>query len=108
MKNSYLSSNSSWTERERKGIVRLVVIIIFIILIIVGLVSDPKEIRELRNSYQGREFTDYYYNYFNNKYGPGSPTSYHSQMWIYYYPKGDFTMMVSKDNNRIIDFYKGR
>ena len=69
--------------------------------------SEPEYIKKLEDRYVGVEFTDYEYNYFDQTYGPGVALYYSSQAWIYYYPKGDFTMMVSKKNNRIIDFEEG-
>lgn len=103
---STIKGINSIDQQQRKWAIGCVVFIIIFLLIVI-IPKSPKNIRELQHTYNGKDFSDYYYNYFNDTYGPGKPLYFHSQKWIYYYPKGDFTMTVSKRSNRILDFYDG-
>ena len=102
---------SGLDQRQKLGFKRLMfIVVIALIVLIVNVLPDNRSelVKELDRRYTGQEWTDYTYEYFNDQYGPGRPLNYHDQYWIYYYPKGDFSISVSKKNNRILEFSQGK
>ena len=101
---------SGLNEREKRGFKRLVLIVVITVLIVlVNIWPDnrPELIKQLESNDVGQEMTDYTYDHFNTQYGHGRPLYYSDFMWVYYYPKGDFTICISKKSNRILEIKQG-
>lgn len=100
-----------FSDREKKGFKRLTVFVaIVLIIVLTYIIPDNRSdlVKSLDKKYIGREWTDYTYQQFNNLYGPGQTLGFEDYRWVYYYPKGNFTIKVSKDNNRILQISDGK
>jgi hypothetical protein len=85
-------------------------VVVILIIVISYVIPDNRSdlVKALDKQYIGREWTDYNYQEFDRRYGPGQPLRYEDYRWIYYYPKGNFTIKVSKENNQILEISDGR
>ncbi len=101
----------SFDEREKKGFKRLVLIVASILIIVfVNVIPDNRSnlVKSLDKQYIGREWTDFTYQNFNQLYGPGQPLRYEDSRWVYYYPRGNFTIKIAKKNNQISEISGGK
>ena len=98
-------------QKQKKGFKRLIFMVVAtIIILIVTLLPDNRSnlVRSLDQQYIGRQWDDYTHETFNDRFGPGRALYYEDSRWVYYYPKGDFTIKVSKKNNQILEISDGK
>jgi hypothetical protein len=116
-------SSKSWynqlDERQKKGFKRFIFIIAAsIIIIVVNIIPDNGSqkshvnsslINQLSNNYVGKRYDIDVADELYEKYGyPETLNGTNNDIWIVYYPKGNFTMYQNKGNNLITKFYSGK
>jgi hypothetical protein len=116
-------SSESWynqlNERQKKGFKRFIFIIAAsIIIIVVNILPDNGSqkshansslINQLSNNYIGKRYDMDVADELYEKYGyPETLNGTNNDIWIVYYPKGNFTMYQTKGNHLITKFHSGK